>query len=166
MATTNKRILVVYHSQGGTMELAGPAICPVGSPEPAIAVSLKRAGDATVDDLLHCDAFAIGSPEYFGTMAGMIKDFFDRTFAEAQEKTIGLPFVCFVCAGNDGRGAITQMERIIAGYKWRQALEHLRIVGSPTGEDYASICNQVFLHFGSLHTIDMFINSFQGTKLG
>jgi len=135
MATANKRILVVYHSQAGTMEGLARRFAQGAAREPAIAVSLKRAGDATVDDLLHCDAIAIGSPEYFGTMAGMIKDFFDRTFAEAQEKTIGLPFVCFVCAGNDGRGAITQMERIIAGYKWRQALEHERIVGTPTEED-------------------------------
>ncbi len=139
MATANKRILVVYHSQSGTMERLAHRFAQGATQEPAIAVSLKRAGDATVDDLLHCDAIAIGTPEYFGTMAGMIKDFFDRTFAEAQEKTIGLPFVCFVCAGNDGRGAITQLERIIAGYKWRQALEHLRIVGPPTGEDYARV---------------------------
>lgn len=139
MATANKHILVVYHSQGGTMERLARRFAQGAAQEPEIAVSLKRAGDATVDDLLHCNAIAIGSPEYFGTMAGMIKDFFDRTYAEAQEKTIGLPFVCFVCAGNDGRGAITQMERIIAGYKWRQALEHLRIVGPPTGEDYARV---------------------------
>jgi len=69
-------------------------------------VILKRAADAGIDDLLHCSAIAIGTPEYFGTMAGMIKDFFDRTYEAARERTIGLPFVIFVCAGNDGRGAI------------------------------------------------------------
>jgi multimeric flavodoxin WrbA len=139
MSTGNKCILVVYHSQGGTMERLAHRFAQGAAREPAIAVILKKAGDATIDDLLGCDAIAIGSPEYFGTMAGMIKDFFDRTYGEAQEQTIGLPFVCFVCAGNDGRGAITQMERIIAGYKWRQALEHLRIVGPPTDEDYARV---------------------------
>ena len=103
--------------------------------EEEVIVTLRRAGEATLDDLLHCRAIAIGSPEYFGTMAGMIKDFFDRTYTEARERTIGLPFVLFVSAGNDGRGAIAQMERIAAGYKWRQALEHLRIVGPPTEAD-------------------------------
>lgn len=139
MATGNKCILVVYHSQGGTMERLAHRFVQGATREPAITVSLKKAGDATLDDLLGCNAIAIGSPEYFGTMAGMIKDFFDRTFVAAQEKTIGLPYVCLVCAGNDGRGAITQMERIIAGYKWRQALEHLRIVGPSTDEDYARV---------------------------
>ena len=67
--------------------------------ETGIEVVLKKAGDANIADLLDCNAIAIGSPEYFGTMAGMIKDFFDRTFEAAQEKTIGLPFVVFVSAG-------------------------------------------------------------------
>ena len=63
-------------------------------------------------------------------MAGMIKDFFDRTYEAAQNKTIGLPFIVFVCAGNDGRGAITQIERIAAGYKWRKVQKHVRVVGT------------------------------------
>lgn len=102
-------------------------------------IVLKKAGDANTTDLFDCEAIAIGSPEYFGTMAGMIKDFFDRTFEAAQEKTIGLPFVVFVCAGNDGRGAITQIERIAAGYKWKKVLEHLRVVGAPTKKDLADV---------------------------
>jgi len=48
-------------------------------------------------------------------MAGMIKDFFDRTYEAAKDKTIGLPFVVFVGAGNDRRGVIVQIERIAAG---------------------------------------------------
>ena len=107
--------------------------------EQEIKVILKKAGDADIDDLLNCNAIAIGSPEYFGTMAGMIKDFFDRTFEVAQEKTIGLPFVIFVCAGNDGRGAMSQIERIAAGYKWKKILEHLRVVGAPTEKDLADL---------------------------
>jgi len=107
--------------------------------EQEINVVLKKAGDANIADLLDCEAIAIGSPEYFGTMAGMIKDFFDRTFEAAREKTIGLPFVVFVCAGNDGRGAITQIERIGAGYKWKMVLEHLRVVGTPTKKDLADV---------------------------
>ena len=102
-----KTILVLYHSQGGTMDGMAHRFARGAAREEEVVVSLKRAQDATLDDLLRCDAIAIGSPEYFGTMAGMIKDFFDRTFQAAQDQTIGLPFVLFVCAGNDGRGAIS-----------------------------------------------------------
>ncbi len=35
----------------------------------------------------------------------------------AKEKTTGLPYIVFVSARNDGRGAITQIERIAASYK-------------------------------------------------
>ena len=107
--------------------------------EENITVVLKRAGDADLDDLLNCSALAIGSPEYFGTMAGMVKDFFDRTYEAAREITVGLPFVVFVCAGNDGRGAITQIERIAAGYRWKKVQEHLRVVAPCSDQDLADL---------------------------
>jgi len=135
-----KSILVIYHSQGGTMEIMANQFALGAAKETGIEVILKKAGDANIADLLDCNAIAIGSPEYFGTMAGMIKDF-DRTFETAQKKTIDLPFVVFVCAGNDGRGAITQIERIATGYKWKKILEHLRVVGTPTEKDLAGLRN-------------------------
>ncbi len=130
---------MIYHSQGGTMELMANRLAKGAAKETNVDIVFKKAGDATLADLLDCNGIAIGSPEYFGTMAGMIKDFFDRTYEAAQEKTIGLPFVVFVCAGNDGRGAITQIERIAAGYKWKQVQEHIRVVGMPTKQDLVNL---------------------------
>lgn len=135
MGPKNKNILVIYHSQGGNMESMAHRFAKGVAEEKNVAAVLKKAEDAEVDDLLNCDAIAIGSPEYFGTMAGMIKDFFDRTYEAAREETIGLPFIIFVCAGNDGRGAVRQIERIAAGYKWKKVQEHMRVVGSATEQD-------------------------------
>ncbi len=134
-----KNILVIYHSQGGTMKLMANRFANGAAKEENVTVTLKKAGDATLDDLLNCSAIAIGSPEYFGTMAGMIKDFFDRTYEKAKDKTIGLPFVLFVCAGNDGRGAIGQIERLAAGYRWQKVQEHMRVVGPPTEQNLADL---------------------------
>ncbi len=39
---------------------------------------LERVDYATVEDPISCDAVAFGSPNYFGYMAGLLKDFFDR----------------------------------------------------------------------------------------
>lgn len=133
---TGKTILVIYHSQGGTMEEMAKRFAAGAAREESITVDLKPAGEATLDDLLGCSAIAVGSPEYFGTMAGMIKDFFDRTYEEAKEKTVGLPFIIFVCAGNDGRGAITQIERLATGCRWQKVQEHLRVVSPPSDEDF------------------------------
>ncbi len=134
-----KNILVIYHSQGGTMKLLAYQLAKGAAREDSLNIILKEASDATVDDLLNCNGIAIGSPEYFGTMAGMIKDFFDRTYEAAQEKTIGLPFIVFVSAGNDGRGAISQIERLAAGYKWKKVQEAYRVVGVPTEQDIIKI---------------------------
>lgn len=121
------------------MKLMAHRLAKGAAKEENVTVTFKKAADATLDDLLNCNGIAIGSPEYFGTMAGMIKDFFDRTYEAAQEKTIGLPFIVFVCAGNDGRGAITQIERIAAGYKWKKVQEHIRVVGPPTEQDLVDL---------------------------
>jgi flavorubredoxin len=139
LETQKKSILVIYHSQGGTMELMAHRLARGAAKEKNVAIMLKKAVDATLDDLLNCNGLAIGSPVYFGTMAGMIKDFFDRTYEAAQDKTIGLPYVVFVCAGNDGRGALAQIERIAAGYKWEKVQEHIRVVGSPTEQDLVGL---------------------------
>lgn len=128
----SKTILVIYHSQNGTMKQLADHFVSGARKEQDVRVVYKKAGEATTQDLLSCNAIAIGSPEYFGTMAGMIKDFFDRTYEAAKDKTTGLPFVLFVCAGNDGRGALSQIERLAAGYNWRKVLDHIRITGVPT----------------------------------
>jgi flavorubredoxin len=134
-----KNVLVVYHSQGGTMKAMAKHFAEGAQEEKNVQVILKEARDADLDDLLNCQAIVIASPEYFGTMAGMIKDFFDRTYEAAQEKTIGLPFMIMVCAGNDGLGALNQIEKIATGYKWRKALEHIRVVGTPKKQDMAHL---------------------------
>jgi len=139
MVEQKKRLLVIYHSQGGTMKGMADRFVRGAAREENVAVVYKHAPDAQLEDLLNCDGIAIGSPEYFGTMAGLIKDFFDRTYEAAKDATIGLPFVIFVCAGNDGRGAITQIERLAAGYKWKKVQEHRRLVGEPTEEDLADL---------------------------
>lgn len=105
--------------------------------EKEVKVVLKKANEATLHDLLNCDGIAIGSPEYFGTMAGIIKDFFDRTFEGAEDKTMGLPYMIFVCAGNDGRGTVSQIERLATGYRWKKIQEHIRVVGEPEKKDIA-----------------------------
>ena len=137
------KILVIYHSQSGnTRKMAEAVAAGAGSGENT-SVMLKMAGEATLEDLESCDGIAIGSPEYFGYMAGMIKDFFDRTYpmpvptpgpgpGQAPDKKAknspalsGKPYVLFISAGNDGRGARDQIERICIGYRFRKVYESL-----------------------------------------
>ncbi|MFO1427947.1 MAG: hypothetical protein U1F11_13445 [Steroidobacteraceae bacterium] len=65
-------------------------------------------------------------------MSGAVKDFFDRTFYPAENRTVGLPYAVFVSAGNDGTGTVAAIERIATGYRWKRVAEPLIVVGEPT----------------------------------
>jgi len=74
---------------------------------------------ASTDDVLQCRAIIIGTTENFGSMAGLIKDFFERIYYPCLEQTEALPYALYIRAGNDGDGAKTSIERIITGLKWK-----------------------------------------------
>ncbi len=136
------RILIVYHTQtGNTGKMAQAVAEGAGSIENTI-VTLKKAGEATLEDLISADGLAIGTPENFGYMSGMIKDFFDRTFYPSQEKVFRKPYVVFVSAGNDGTGALTSIERIALGYKFRKVYEPVISKGTVT-EDTLEKCREL-----------------------
>ncbi len=130
------RILVIYHSQSGNTQKLAEAVAAGAASVEDTKVVLKQAKDATIEDLILCDGIAIGSPEYFGYMAGMIKDFFDRTYEPAKEKReiFMKPHVIFISAGNDGRNARDQIERICLGYQFKKVYEPLIVRGLPDKE--------------------------------
>lgn len=119
------RILVIYHSQGGHTKEMAEAVTLGASSISNVEVFLRRAEEATLEELMECDGLALGSPEYFGYMAGMIKSFFDRTYDEARGKKeiFKKPYVVFISAGNDGRGALSSIERICQGYQFKKVFE-------------------------------------------
>jgi len=90
---------------------------------------------AGVEDLLWAHGLLIGTPEHFGYMAGAIKDFFDRTFYPVQGRVDALPYAIFVSAGNDGTGAVTSIERIALGYRWKRCAEPLIVQGDLSDTD-------------------------------
>ena len=129
------RILVIYHSQTGNTEKMAFAVADGAGNIEKTDVVLKRARDATLEDLLGSDGLAIGTPENFGYMSGMIKDFFDRTFYPAQDKVFRKPCVIFISAGNDGTGALRAIERIVQGYKFKIVCHPVISRGNPTEAD-------------------------------
>ena len=119
------RILIIYHSQTGNTRKMAERVAEGARSIENVNVVLKRASEATLHDLMECDGLALGSPEYFGYMSGMIKDFFDRTYNDARERKeiFKKPYVVFISAGNDGRGALNSIERICRGYQFKKVYE-------------------------------------------
>ena len=119
------RIIIIYHSQTGNTRKMAESVARGAKSIDNVDVVIKKASEATLQDLLECDGIAIGSPEYFGYMAGMVKDFFDRTFNEAlgRKEIFKKPYVVFISAGNDGRGSLESIERICIGYQLKKVYE-------------------------------------------
>ena len=130
------RILVTFYSQSGnTKKMAEAVARGVSRVEMAEAV-LKRAGDTRADDIRECHAIIICSPEYFGYMAGAIKDLFDRTYEVLHEdiQVNKKPYAIVISAGNDGAGALNQIERICKGYRLKKVQNPIIAKGEITEE--------------------------------
>ena len=133
-----RRLLVIHHTQSGNTGRLAEAVLRGARRVAETETVMKRAGEAMLEDLLDCHGLLIGTPENFGTMAGMVKDFFDRTYYPAEGKTVGLPYAVFVSAGNDGSGAVREIERIAAGYGWKRVAEPLIARKEVTDADLAA----------------------------
>lgn len=126
------KILIVYHSQTGKTQKMAQAVAEGAKSIEGVEVMLKKAADATAEDLLTADGLAIGTPENFGYMSGMVKDFFDRTYYSTYEKVLRKPFAVFISAGNDGTGALRAIERIALGYKFKTVFQPVIAKGEIT----------------------------------
>jgi multimeric flavodoxin WrbA len=143
----SKHVLIIFggHAGGRTLQLVdavqrGVLAAADDSPEHSTAdetieIRALPALAAGIDDLLWANALLIGTPEHFGYMSGAVKDFMDRTFYPAEGKVDALPYAIFVSAGNDGTGAVSSIERIAHGYKWKRVAEPLIVQGEVTNAD-------------------------------
>ncbi len=136
------KILIVYHSQTGRTRKMAEAVAEGAKSIEGVEVISKKAAEATAEDLLSADGLAIGTPENFGYMSGMIKDFFDRTYYATHEKVFRKPFVVFISAGNDGTGALRAVERIALGYKFKTVFQPVIAKGDIT-EEILNQCHEL-----------------------
>ena len=143
----SKHLLIVYHSKTGCTEQLARAVHrgATHADITGVEVRMLRAKDAGPDDLLWAHGLLLGTPENFGYMSGALKDFLDRTFYEVEGKLSPLPYAMFVCAGNDGTGAVRAVERIANGYPFVRVQEPIICRGASEGipEDILSRCEEL-----------------------
>lgn len=136
-----KNLLIVYQSQSGSTALLAQAVAR-GAALEDVDIRLRHALDAGIADLSWCDGVLIGTPENFGYLSGLIKDFFDRTYYAAYDLQLQRPYALFISAGNDGSGAQRQAERILQGLPWRKIAEPV-IVRGPAGKADLTACEEL-----------------------
>ena len=117
------KILIIYGSEGGIVEKMAQTVREGIMETDGFEVILKKAEEASQDDLRAVSGIAIGTPDYFDYMAGTVKDFFDRTFYAVQSKirgslTANIPCVFFVSGGTGGGPALESLKKIGSYFKF------------------------------------------------
>lgn len=126
-----KRLLVLYHTQSGSTARLAHAAADGAREEEGCQTRLLRAMEAGAAELRWCDGVIFCSPENFGSLSGGMKDFFDRTYYAVLPEQLNRACALVVSAGNDGSGALRQMQRILRGYPMREVAEPLVVAGEP-----------------------------------
>jgi flavorubredoxin len=123
------KLLIVYCSMTGHTKAAAEAIAQ-GAKAAGAKVTLKTAGEATAQDLIDCDAVALGSYDAFSYMGGGLKDFFDRTYYPTQNAVAGKPYAAFLTHGGGGK-AVPSIQSIAASFKLKEAVAPVLVQGQP-----------------------------------
>lgn len=140
-----KTLLIVYHTGGVKTAQMAEAVergAREGSREALgeenVNVVVKRCAEAEPEDVLAADGLILGTPENFGYMSGMMKDFLERVFYACEGKVNGRPYALFVGAGLDGSGAVSSVERIVTGLRLNKIREPIIGLKDLTPEVLAS----------------------------
>jgi len=121
-------LLIVHHSlTGGTRQMASAAAAGAGE-EAGVDVRLVLAREATAADVLAADGYVFATPENLAAMAGMMKDFFDRTYYPVLDRVNGRPYAVLICAGSDGENAARQIGRIATGWRLKPVADPVIVI--------------------------------------
>ncbi len=137
-------LLLVAHAPGANTAALRDAVVrgARNTDFPAVDLHVSAPLDAGPDDVLRADGLILGTTENFGSMAGLVKDFFERIYYPCLDAKQGLPFALYVRAGNDGTGTCAAVERIVTGLRWRTVQAPLLLAGEYRPE-FARRCEEL-----------------------
>lgn len=70
--------------------------------------------------MLASSGYIFACPENLGAMSGEMKEFFDRCYYPLLGQVEGRAYATLTAAGSDGRGALSQLDRIVTGWRLRR----------------------------------------------
>ena len=120
-----RQLLVIYHSMTGGAAQMACACAQAAAADNDVVVNLKAASQTSADDFLAAHGYIFATPEYLGSMSGIMKDCFDRSYYHVVDRVQARPYATMVCAGSDGQGAAKQIERILTGWRLKAITEPL-----------------------------------------
>ena len=127
-----KGIVIYYSRSGNTKEMA--EIIAKAMNESDLPTECKSVDKVKAEDLLEFDAIVVGSPTYYGHMAGPLKQLFDDTVTY-HGKLDGKVGAAFSSAANIGGGNETTIMGIIEA----MLIAGLIVQGDPKGDHYGPV---------------------------
>jgi len=127
------KALVIYYSRSGNTKKMAEVIADAINKE-GVRANIKDVKDVVVDELLEYEAIVIGSPTYYGTMAGEIKKLLDESvkFHGRLDGKIG---AAFSSSANIGGGNETTILDILNA----MLIHGMIIQGDPQGDHYGPV---------------------------
>ena len=127
-----KGIVVYYSRSGNTKEMA--EIIAAAMNTAGLPTDCKPVEKVKADDLLRYDAIVVGSPTYYGQMAGPIKQLFDDAvvFHGQLDGKVG---AAFASSANIGGGN----ETTIMGITEAMLIGGMIVHGDPQGDHYGPV---------------------------
>ena len=115
-----KQLIIVYHTMTGAAQQLATAAHSGARAEAGCKTELLTAAGADVGHILAADGYLFVTPENLASMAGRMKDFFDRIYYGVLDKVSGRPYATIIAAGTDGEGAARQIQRIATGLRLKE----------------------------------------------
>lgn len=139
-------LLVVWHPRPPAIATLRDAVLAgfvdAGTDRPVRSLAAPEAG---IDDVEAATGIVVITPENFGMVSGLVKDFLERIypwFEEVPNRNPGLPYLLVAKGGTDGSGAVRDVTRILTGLRWRAVLAPITVTGALHDEHLAHVRDQ------------------------
>jgi NAD(P)H-dependent FMN reductase len=129
------RLLVVHHTPSPNLQALLEAVRDGVALVDDVELVARPALSAGAADVLAADGVLLGTPANIGYMSGALKHFFDTIYYPCLDATVGLPYGVYVHGGDDTAGALTAVQKITGGLRWKQVAAPLSVTGPPSTAD-------------------------------
>ena len=124
---------IIYYSRSGNTEKMAKFVLE-GIKEEGEEGIIKRVEDTSLSDLLQWEGIIVGSPTYYGLLAGPLKDFFDKSvkFHGKLEGKVGGAFASSANIGGGNESTILSILKIML-------IHGMIIQGTSEGDHYGPV---------------------------
>ena len=140
--TERPNLLIISHAPSPNTRRLRQALAEGAASMDGVTARVLSPFDTQPEDVIAASAYILSTPENLGYMSGALKDFFDRCYYPCLDHTQGRPYLLQVRAGNDGRGTVTAVERIVTGLRWR-AVQPALICRGEFREEFVAQCREL-----------------------